>query len=193
MADSSVVTGLSAIAIEVKQVYKSFGATQALKDINLKIPRGSITGLVGENGAGKSTLGKIIAGVHSQDSGLLLISEKEHTFRSPHDALNSGVALIAQEIFLVPDLTVEDNIFLGDMPKTFIFPDKKKMRARFNELVDQTGFELNPDKKVSSLRLADQQKVEILRAICRNTQVIIMDEPSATLTADEIQKSASNN
>ena len=133
MADSSVATGLSAIAIEVKQVNKSFGATQALKDINLKIPRGSITGLVGENGAGKSTLGKIIAGVHSQDSGSLLISEKEHTFRSPHDALNSGVALIAQEIFLVPDLTVEDNIFLGDMPKTFIFPDKKKMRARFNE------------------------------------------------------------
>lgn len=188
MADSSVVTGLSAIAIEVKQVNKSFGATQALKDINLKIPRGSITGLVGENGAGKSTLGKIIAGVHSQDSGSLLISEKEHTFRSPHDALNSGVALIAQEIFLVPDLTVEDNIFLGDMPKTFIFPDKKKMRARFNELVAQTGFELNPDKKVSSLRLADQQKVEIMRAICRNTQVIIMDEPSATLTADELQK-----
>ena len=188
MADSSVVTVLSAIAIEVRQINKSFGATRALKDINLKIPRGSITGLVGENGAGKSTLGKIIAGVHSQDSGSLLISEKEHTFRSPHDALNSGVALIAQEIFLVPDLTVEENIFLGDMPKNFIFPDKKKMRARFNELVAQTGFELNPDRKVSSLRLADQQKVEILRAICRDTQVIIMDEPSATLTADEIQK-----
>jgi simple sugar transport system ATP-binding protein/ribose transport system ATP-binding protein len=188
MADSSHTTELSAIAIEVQHINKSFGATAALKDINLRIPRGSITGLVGENGAGKSTLGKIIAGVHSQDSGVLLVSDVEHNFHSPHDALNSGIALIAQEIFLVPDLTVEENIFLGDMPKTFMFPDKKKMRSRFDELVAQTGFDLNPDRKVSSLRLADQQKVEILRAICRNTQVIIMDEPSATLTADELQK-----
>lgn len=188
MTEGSAVINPSGIAIDIQGVSKSFGATHALKNVSLKIPAGAIIGLVGENGAGKSTLGKIIAGVFAPDSGSINFFGEEKHFGSPNEALKEGVALIAQEILLVPDLTVEENIFLGHSPQKYLINDKKSTRAQFEKLLSQTKFDLDPSRKVSSLRLADQQKVEILRAISRNTKILIMDEPSATLTADELNR-----
>jgi rhamnose transport system ATP-binding protein len=166
---------------------KSFGATHAVKRVSLVLPAGEIIGLVGENGAGKSTLAKLIAGVHAPDSGTIELRGEPVTFRSPFESLKSGIAMMAQEIMLVPDATVEENIFLGNMPAKGIFPDHAAIRKRFQELIELTKFDLDPAAQVSRLRLADQQKVEILRSLSRSAELIIMDEPSASLTADEIE------
>ena len=174
--------------VQLHNLTKSFGATKAVKGVSVGLPAAQIIGLVGENGAGKSTLAKMIAGVYSPDSGTIDFNGVEINFKSPYEALNTGIAMMAQEIMLIPEATVEDNIFMGDLPAKGPFPDKKKIREEFNKLNELTGFALKPDAKVSTLRLADQQKVEIMRSIARNTQMIIMDEPSASLTADEVER-----
>ena len=174
--------------VQLHNITKSFGATKAVKGVSVGLPAAQIIGLVGENGAGKSTLAKMIAGVYSPDSGTIEFDSEEVNFKSPYEALKTGVAMMAQEIMLIPDATVEDNIFMGDLPAKGPFPDKKRIREEFNKLNDLTGFALKPDVKVSTLRLADQQKVEIMRSIARNTKMIIMDEPSASLTADEVER-----
>ena len=178
----------STALVHLSNISKSFGATKAVKDVSVSFSTGQIIGLVGENGAGKSTLAKIIAGVYSPNSGTINFDGSIVNFRSPFEALNSGVAMMAQEIMLIPEATVEVNIFLGNLPSNGWFPDNKKMREEFTKLNDLTGFALKPDVKVSSLRLADQQKVEIMRSIARNSKLIIMDEPSASLTADEVER-----
>ena len=174
--------------LEARNVIKSFGATRAVRDVSLEIPTGSVFGLVGENGAGKSTLAKVFAGVHTQDSGDVLVSGKPVSFKTPHEGIRGGVSMMAQEIMLVPDATVEENILLGRLPRKGIFPNRKAMRRRFEELVELTKFDLDPTAKVSSLRIADQQKVEIMRALSQDAKLIIMDEPSAALTADEVER-----
>ena len=174
--------------VQLHNITKTFGATKAVKGVSVGLPAAQIIGLVGENGAGKSTLAKMIAGVYSPDSGTIEFDSEEVNFKSPYEALKTGVAMMAQEIMLIPDATVEDNIFMGDLPAKGPFPDKKRIREEFNKLNDLTGFALKPDVKVSALRLADQQKVEIMRSIARNTKMIIMDEPSASLTADEVER-----
>ena len=178
----------STALVHLNNISKSFGATKAVKDATISFSTGQIIGLVGENGAGKSTLAKIIAGVYSADSGSISLDGSLVNFKSPFEALNAGVAMMAQEIMLIPEATVEVNIFLGNLPSNGWFPDNEKMREEFKKLNDLTGFALKPDVKVSSLRLADQQKVEIMRSIARNSKLIIMDEPSASLTADEVER-----
>jgi simple sugar transport system ATP-binding protein/ribose transport system ATP-binding protein len=126
--------------------------------------------------------------VYSADSGSISLEGSSVNFKSPFEALNAGVAMMAQEIMLIPEATVEVNIFLGNLPSNGWFPDNEKMREEFTKLNNLTGFALKPDVKVSSLRLADQQKVEIMRSIARNSKLIIMDEPSASLTADEVER-----
>lgn len=177
----------STVLVALEGVTKSFGGTRALEHVTFKIHTGEVMGLVGENGAGKSTLSKIIAGMLTSDSGQFEFEGQVRSFKSPHEALQAGVSLIAQEILLVPDATVEENVLLGKIPSRGIFPDRREMRRRFNELVEFTGFNLNPSSKVSSLRIADQQKVEILRALSGNSRLIIMDEPSSSLTANEVE------
>jgi simple sugar transport system ATP-binding protein/ribose transport system ATP-binding protein len=174
--------------VQLHNITKSFGATKAVKGVSVDLPAAQIIGLVGENGAGKSTLAKMIAGIYTPDFGTIEFDGSEVNFKSPYEAINTGVAMMAQEIMLIPDATVENNIFMGDLPSRGPFPDQKKIREEFNKLNDLTGFALRPDVKVSSLRLADQQKVEIMRSIARNTKMIIMDEPSASLTTDEVDR-----
>jgi rhamnose transport system ATP-binding protein len=145
-----------------------------------------VFGLVGENGAGKSTLAKIFAGVHSADSGEVLVGGEPVSFRNPHEGIRGGVSMMAQEIMVVPDATVEENVLLGSIPRRLIFPNRTAMRRRYEDLVELTQFDLDPKAKVSSLRIADQQKVEIMRALSQSARLIIMDEPSAALTADEV-------
>ena len=174
--------------VEVRGVCKNFGGVRAVADASITIDRASIHGLVGENGAGKSTLGKMIAGVHMPDTGELLVDGRVVHYHSPHDALKDGLTMIAQELALVPKRTVIENVFLGVETSTLGFVNRGSLRARFDELNDQTGFGLPGDALVGSLRVADQQKVEIMRAIARNARLIVMDEPTAALTVDEAEK-----
>lgn len=174
--------------VSAQHIVKSFGATKAVRDVSLDIPTGSIFGLVGENGAGKSTLAKVMAGIHSPDSGMLVIGGVEHDLKSPYEGIRAGVSMMAQEITLVPDASVEENVLLGNVPRRGPFPDRAEMRRRYNALVEFTQFDLSPTSKVMNLRIADQQKVEIMRALSQDAQLIIMDEPSAALTTDEVQR-----
>lgn len=174
--------------VTLQRLVKSFAQTQAVRDVSFDIPAGQVLGLVGENGAGKSTLAKIIAGVHKPDEGVVTVDGEEQSFASPHHAIGAGVSMMAQEILLVPDRTAEENVLLGDLPRRGPFVDKRALRRRYDELVELTGFEIRPTAKVGRLRIADQQKVEIMRALSGNARLIIMDEPSAALTADEVDR-----
>jgi len=175
------------VHVELRDISKSFGGTHALEGVSLAIGHGSIHAMVGENGAGKSTLGKIISGVHSPDHGQLLLAGEPVRFRSPRDAISRGVVLIAQELATVPSLTVAENVFLGVEPRQAGFQNRRELRRRYTELAASVGFELDGDANVGRLRIADQQKVEILRALCRNAQLIVMDEPTAALSRPDAE------
>jgi simple sugar transport system ATP-binding protein/ribose transport system ATP-binding protein len=143
--------------------------------------------LVGENGAGKSTLGKIISGVLSPDSGHCELGGERLVLRSPRGALGCGIATIAQELAIVPGLSVAENVFLGAEANVAGFVRRASIRRQFRELTARVGFDLPADRIAGSLRIADQQKVEILRALARNASLIVMDEPTAALSSREAE------
>ncbi len=174
--------------IVVEDLSKRFGATQALRTVSLEIAPGKVHSLVGENGAGKSTLGKIIAGVYSPDSGKLLVDGQEVNFQSPFDSLKKSISLIAQEISLVPKRTVVENVYLGIEDATFSWVNRRSLKERFTRLCETSGIFVPGDKLVAELKISEQQKVEILRALARETKCIIMDEPTARLSAEESSK-----
>jgi ABC-type sugar transport system ATPase subunit len=173
---------------EVRGVSKRFGGVQALTDIDLGIVQGSIHALVGENGAGKSTLGKIIAGVHRPDEGELWVEGRKVAYRSARDGLADGVTLIAQEPTLVPHRSVLENVFLGFEDTVAGVLEKRTLARRYEALVAATGIELPAKRLARTLRVADQQKVEILRAVAREARFVIMDEPTSALTRDEADR-----
>lgn len=172
-------------AVEFRSIAKRFGATVALADIDLTIQPGRVHALVGENGAGKSTLGKILAGIIPPDAGEVYLAGRSESLGSPRQALSVGVTMIAQELSLVPGMPVRDNVFLGIESHTGPFVSRRGIRSRYRELIDRTGIEVPGDRLVADLRIGDQQKVEILRALARNAQVIVMDEPTARLSLEE--------
>jgi simple sugar transport system ATP-binding protein/ribose transport system ATP-binding protein len=174
------------VKIEVKEISKRFGATLALDTVSLTVESGEIHTLVGENGAGKSTLGKIIAGVYQMDSGTIFIDDVAAQYNSSYEALQRGITIIAQELALVPGRTVIENVFLGIEDVNGLFVARKKLRQRFTDLVKSSGIDIDGDAIVGHLRIGDQQKVEILRALARDSSTIVMDEPTARLSADEI-------
>ena len=182
------VISASPAVVSIRDMVKSFGATRAVRDVGFDIQPGEVFGLVGENGAGKSTVAKIIAGIHSPDSGSLFINGERRHLRSPFEGIRAGVSMMTQEITLVPDRSVEENVFLGNLPRRGPFPNRAEIRQRYNELVEFSKFDLSPAATVSSLRIADQQKVEIMRALSQQAKLVIMDEPSAALTADEVKR-----
>jgi ABC-type sugar transport system ATPase subunit len=171
--------------VEIRSVSKRFGGVQAVDGVSVALEAAAVHGLVGENGAGKSTLAKIIGGVHEPDEGELLVDGEPVRLRAPRDALAVGIATIAQEIALVPARSVLENVFLGLESRRFGVVDQARLRRRYAELEDRTGFGLDPDARVGGLRTADQQKAEIMRALARDARLILMDEPTASLTADE--------
>jgi simple sugar transport system ATP-binding protein/ribose transport system ATP-binding protein len=173
--------------LEVRGVSKRFGATQALADVSLALAPGEVHALVGENGAGKSTLGKVMAGVYSADSGSVVVDGEAVGRWDTGRAQRRGIVLIAQELSLVPHLTVAENVFLGVESKRFGVL-RGGADERFAELEATCRFGLDPHARVGSLRLAEQQKVEIMRALARDARVLIMDEPTSSLTADETDK-----
>ncbi|CAG7611984.1 sugar ABC transporter ATP-binding protein [Leucobacter soli] len=174
--------------VETRHLEKRYGGVHALRDVNVQIHRGEVHALVGENGAGKSTLGKIIAGAVRHDGGTLVVNGKAAAYRAPMDAIRDGIAIIDQELAMLPDRAVIDNVFLGIERAHGGVLDNRSAREEFEELVASTGFELNPETLVGDLRLADQQKVEILRALARRADLIVMDEPSAALTPGEVRQ-----
>jgi ABC-type sugar transport system ATPase subunit len=174
--------------VEIRGVSKRFGGVQAVDGVSVAIEAAAVHGLVGENGAGKSTLAKIIGGVHEPDEGELLVDGEAVRLRAPRDALAVGIATIAQEIALVPARSVLENVFLGLESRRFGVVDRARLRRRYAELEDRTGFGLDPDARVGGLRTADQQKAEIMRALARDARLILMDEPTASLTADESRR-----
>ena len=176
---------LSPPHIELERVSKAFGATQAVRDLSLKIARGAVHAIVGENGAGKSTVGKIVAGVHRPDRGSVLLDGEPVAFRSPRDALAHGITVVAQELSLVPGRSVIDNVFLGDEPSWTGVVRTRLQRQRFGTLVERTGIDVPGEALVADLPVAEQQKVEILRALGRRADLIVMDEPTARLSTDE--------
>ncbi|MVA25020.1 sugar ABC transporter ATP-binding protein (plasmid) [Agrobacterium vitis] len=175
------------IAVRIHGVAKSFGGTRILHDIGIDFEAGKVHALVGENGAGKSSVGKIVGGYYSADEGEIVVFGEQMSRYSPREALLRGIAMIHQELQLVPELTVLQNVFLGRETNKAGFLTRGD-RERFAALEITCDFGLDPDAKVADLRIAERQKVEIMRAIARDARVIIMDEPTSSLTEDEAER-----
>jgi len=175
--------------LELQHATKSFGAVHALEDGDIALHGGEVHGLVGENGAGKSTLVKILAGVHRPDAGRLVIDGDEAIFENAKQSQAAGIAIIFQEPTLFPDLTVAENIFVGVQPlKRFRRIDTRRMRREASAVFEQLGVRLDPDRLTRGLSIADQQLVEIVKALTSNARVIVMDEPTAALTNTEVER-----
>jgi ribose transport system ATP-binding protein len=174
--------------VELVNISKSFGGIAALKDVSLRIKSGEIHALVGENGAGKSTLMKILSGAYSKDSGNIYIDQKEVQIKNTHDSKKLGIGIIYQEFSLVPELSVAENIFLHQLSTTGHWMNWNKIRRITNELLHNIGFDVNSRTKVRKLSIAQQQIVEIAKALSQRVNVLILDEPSAVLGPIEIQR-----
>jgi ribose transport system ATP-binding protein len=171
--------------IEMQGISKHFPGVQALQDVSFEVCRGEIHALVGENGAGKSTLMKILAGAVAADSGSILAHGEKVAFRRPIDAIRAGISTIYQELVLCPNLSIAANIFLGheEAPAGFIREDV--LRAKSREYLNLLGIDVDPATLVAALTTAQQQMVEIAKALSLESKVIIMDEPTAALSQAE--------
>ena len=184
LADGAVVV---APILEIRGVAKRFDATQALEDVSLSLHAGEIHALLGENGAGKSTLIKIVTGVHQPDSGQILLGGQPVTIRSAAEAQRLGVAAIYQEPLLFPDLNVAENIFISHQDRGAVVGWREMFREA-EKILAELGMTLDVRKPARGLTLAAQQSVEIAKAISLNVRVLIMDEPTASLSAHEAQE-----
>ena len=173
--------------LEFQGVGKAFPGVQALKDISFRAESGQVLALLGENGAGKSTLLKILSGDIHSDEGSTVINGEEMKFRTPHDAIKSGVSVIYQERQLIPLMSVMENIFLVEQPRSKIGTlSSRQLRKKTKELIDFFELDIDPDEPVGKLPIAYQQMVEIMKAYRRESRVIAFDEPTAPLTDTEI-------
>lgn len=175
-------------AIRLDSIVKIYPGVKALDGVSFSIEKGHVHSLVGENGAGKSTLIKVISGAVVPDSGTIYVDEKSYSRMNPALSGELGIGVIYQEYNLVPSLSVLENVFLGYRVGGKFFPDTKKMRERLNEVMDRLDIRLDPDAMVSTLSVAEQQFVEITKSLVRNVKVLIMDEPSATLSNKDVDK-----
>lgn len=172
--------------LEINRVTKSFGANVILRDISLSVANGEIRALCGENGAGKSTLIKIITGVYGADAGTITVDGMVQRIESPLDAQRIGIAVVSQELSLAPNLSIYDNIWLGNA-ETPMLHRRQALRERAREALDAVGLEdLDLDVQVHELGLGQRQLIEIARMLTRNARILILDEPTATLSDYEI-------
>jgi ABC-type sugar transport system ATPase subunit len=172
--------------LRVEQITKSFPGVLALQDVSLEVHPGEVLGLVGENGAGKSTLMKILSGVYQPDSGEIILDGKPVVLHSPRQAQDLGISIIYQEFNLMPNLSVEENVFVGREPNAGKVVRWRQLRKQTTDLLDQLGVRLNPGAIVRSLSVAEQQMVEIAKALSLNARLVIMDEPTSALTDTEV-------
>ena len=171
--------------VEMKGIEKVFSHVQALKGVDFSVRKGEVHALLGENGAGKSTLIKVLTGVYPRDGGEILFEGKPVEIESREDATRLGIAVIFQEFSLIPTLSVTQNILLGKEKQKLGVLQKKAMRREVAELIERFDFPLNPDDIIETLSVAQKQMVEILKALSTNAKLIIMDEPTASLSARE--------
>ncbi len=174
-----------AASVEMKGISKVFGGIRALDDVSFSVRAGEVHALLGENGAGKSTLMKILAGAHQATTGEIHIGGELVSVSSPHASRALGIGIIYQELALAPDLTVAENIFLGELPRLV---NARALRARAATLLRDLGFAIDPGALVGSLPLAFQQAVEIAKAMSRRVRILILDEPTAVLAPPEVER-----
>ena len=172
--------------VEMSGIRKSFYGVEVLHGVNFQLKAGTVHALMGENGAGKSTLMKALAGVHKFDAGVIKIEGKPAEIHSPSNARSLGVAMIQQELSPVAELTVAENIFLGREPVKMGFVDYKQLYRQTGELLDSLNIDINPKTKMKTLQMAEQQMIEIAKAISQNARIVIMDEPTSSITDREV-------
>jgi len=176
----------SNIAIQMENISKTFGSIKANDDVNLTVYDGEVHALLGENGAGKSTLMNMLSGIYSPDSGSIFIGGKEVHFSSPKESIEMGIGMIHQHFKLVDVLTAKENIVLGQKGGFFI--KSKELSKKVKAISDQYGLDIDPDKKVYEMSVGEKQTLEIIKVLYRGARILIMDEPTAVLTPQEIRK-----
>jgi len=179
--------GAAEVALEVRHLSKSYPGVRAVDDVSLRVLAGEVHGLVGENGAGKSTLVKAIAGALAVDSGTVSIWGTELPSADPHSAAHAGLAVIYQELTIVPDLSAVSNVFLGRMPRRFGMTDSRRASVAFAALAERVGFAGSPSARAGDLSVSGQQLLEIMRALSSGRRLVIMDEPTASLGPEDIR------
>lgn len=174
--------------LEARHISKSFAGPLVLKDVNFNIYPGKVTALIGENGAGKSTLMKILSGVYTDYEGQVILGNDPVHFDNPRQAQEAGISIILQELNVLPNLTVAENIFLGREPETaYGTLDKRKLNKDSKRYLERLNLQIRPDMRVSSLKVAQQQLVEIAGALSYDAKILIMDEPTSALSEKEIE------
>lgn len=173
--------------LQMEHIFKAFPGVIALKDVTFSAQRGTVHALIGENGAGKSTLMKILSGVYQADDGQIYVDGELVQINNPKDAMRYGISMIYQELNEVPEMTIAENIFLGREPKTKLgLVDFKKMVADAQTLFDMFGFPHAPRARMKTLSVANMQMVEIMKAVSREARMIVMDEPTSSITDKEV-------
>ena len=175
---------MSEFAVEMLGISKSFGGIRALDHVSFAVRRGEVHALLGENGAGKSTLMKILSGAYRRDQGEIRIGGKEAEIGNPHVSRELGIGIIYQELVLAPDLSVAENIFLGELPGLIPW---KELQERSRAILEKIGFDLDPKTRLGDLPVAYQQVVEIAKALSKDVKILILDEPTAVLAPPEVK------
>ncbi len=178
---------MSEYVLEMRDIVKSFPGVRALKGVQLKVRPGQVHALLGENGAGKSTLMKCLIGIYQKDSGTILYKGKETNFSNVYEALSSGISMIHQELTPVPARSVCENVWMGREPCKGILVDHKAMREKTKQLFDRLDVSIDPDAVMSSLTVAQMQMVEIVKAVSYDSDIVVMDEPTSSLTETEVE------
>lgn len=179
---------MSNSALQFDAITKTFPGVNALRDVSFSVSPGTVRALVGENGAGKSTLLKILSGAYRPTSGALRMNGSPVSFRSTSDALSAGIAVIYQELHLVPEMTVAENIYLGHMPTANGLLNRSRLRELARTQLAALGETINPDTKVSRLPIAQRQMLEIAKALTRGARIIAFDEPTSSLSEREVRR-----
>lgn len=177
---------MTKLAIEMRHISKVFGEVVANDDVNLQVFPGEVHALLGENGAGKTTLMNMLSGIYTPDAGEILINGEKVTFHSPGDSIRLGIGMIHQHFKLVDVMTAKDNIVIGQ--KTSFFTKGKELSRKVKELSDRYGLDIDPDKKVYEMSVGEKQTLEIIKVLYRGANILILDEPTAVLTPQEIKK-----
>ena len=172
--------------LEMKNITKTFPGVKALDNVNFRLKKGEVHALIGENGAGKSTLMKVLNGIHERDSGEIYLRGQGVRFNNTKEAQNAGLAIIHQELELIPHLNVAENIFLGREEKKGFLIDYNSLYKKTEDVLDMLGVNIDPRAKIVDLNIGNQQMVEIAKAVSQEAEILVMDEPTSSLTNQEI-------
>ncbi|SIR52765.1 sugar ABC transporter ATP-binding protein [Halanaerobium kushneri] len=173
--------------LEMKNITKTFPGVKALDKVNFSLEKGEVHALLGENGAGKSTLMKVLNGIHKRDEGEIIVKGEPVEFENTKEAQNAGLAIIHQELELIPYLNVAENIFLGREERNGVFINYKKLYQQTEEVLDLLGVNIDPRAQIKDLNIGSQQMVEIAKAVSQDADILVMDEPTSSLTNQEIE------